>query len=74
MELYRFKDIRESKNLFQKDIANYLSITQCQYSRYENGIRSMPTEKLIMLAKFYNVSIDYLLGVTDARKPYPRAK
>ena len=72
MEFYRFKDIREDKDLLQTDIAKILKITQCQYSLYENGIRSIPIEKLIILAKYYNVSTDYLLGLTNERKPYPK--
>ena len=74
MEFYRFKDIREDRDLLQIDIAKVLNITQCQYSLYENGLWSMPIEKLIILAKFYNVSVDYLLGLTNERKPYPKAK
>ena len=45
MQLFRFKDIREDKDLLQVDIAKVLNITQCQYSLYENGLRSMPIEK-----------------------------
>lgn len=74
MEFYRFKDIREDRDLLQIDIAKVLNITQCQYSLYENGLWSMPIEKLIILAKFYNVSVDYLLGLTNESKPYPKAK
>lgn len=74
MEIYKFKDIRENRDLYQTDIAKVLKITQCQYSLYENGLRSMPIEKLIILAKYYNVSTDYLLGLTNERKPYPRIK
>lgn len=74
MEIYRFKDIREDRDLYQTDIAKILKITQCQYSLYENGLRSMPIEKLIILAKYYDVSTDYLLGLTNERKPYPKIK
>ena len=73
MEFYRFKD-REDRDLLQTDIAKVLNTTQCQYSLYENGIRSMPIEKLIILAKYYDVSVDYILGLTNERKPYPKAK
>lgn len=73
-EFYRFKDIREDRDLLQTDIAKVLNTTQCQYSLYENGIRSMPIEKLIILAKYYDVSVDYILGLTNERKPYPKAK
>ena len=74
MQLFRFKDIREDKDLLQVDIVEILNITQCQYSLYENVFRSMPIEKLIILANYYNVSTDYLLGLTNERKPYPKAK
>ena len=74
MECYRFKDIREDRDLLQTDIAIVLNTTQWQYSLYENGIRSMPIEKLIILAKYYDVSVDYILGLTNERKPYPKAK
>lgn len=74
MEFYRFKDIRGDRDLLQTDIAKVLNTTQCQYSLYENGIRSMPIEKLIILAKYYDVSVDYILGLTNERKPYPKAK
>ena len=57
-----------------KDVAKVLNITQCQYSLYENGLRSMPIEKLIILAKYYDVSVDYILGLTNERKPYPKIK
>lgn len=72
MQLFRFKDIREDKDFLQVDIVEILNITQCQYSLYENVFRSMPIEKLIILANYYNVSTDYLLGLTNERKPYPK--
>ena len=56
------------------DIAKVLKTSQVQYSKYERGIRVMPIDKIAMLAKFYDVSIDYLLGLTDIRKPYPKSK
>ena len=74
MESFRLKDIREDRDLLQSDIAKILNTTQSQYSLYENGLRTMPIEKLIILSKFYNVSTDYLLGLTNERKPYPRIK
>lgn len=60
MNLDRLKEIREDRDLLQKDIANVLNISQVQYSRYETGLRLMPVDKLAKLAQFYNVSIDYL--------------
>lgn len=74
INLNRLRDIREDRDLLQTDIAKVLNTTQCQYSLYENGIRSMPIEKLIILAKYYDVSVDYILGLTNERKPYPKAK
>lgn len=68
MELKRIKDLREDNDLYQKDVANYLNITQQQYSLYELGIREIPLDLLIKLAKFYKVSTDYLLGLTDKKK------
>lgn len=63
--------MREDKDLLQKDLANYLKCTQVCYSNYETGKRDIPTDVLIRLARFYNTSIDYLLGLTDYKTPYP---
>lgn len=65
--------MREDADLFQKDIAKYLQCTQVCYSQYELGKRDIPTEVLIALAKYYNTSTDYLLGLTDIREPYPKS-
>ena len=73
MNIQRLKEIREDKDLMQNDIAKLLNTTQQQYSKYELGIRSIPIEKLDKLADFYNVSVDYLIGRTDVRKPYPKS-
>lgn len=70
----RIKDLREDADLLQKDLAQYLHCSQVCYSYYEMGKRDIPTEVLIRLAAFYNTSIDYLLGVTDESRPYPRPK
>lgn len=70
----RLKDLREDKDLFQRDVANFLNIKQQQYSRYELLQNDVPTSILIELSLFYNTSIDYLLGLTDINKPYPRSK
>ncbi len=74
MNITRLKEVREDKDLLQKDIAKVLHITQVQYSRYETGLRLIPIDKLSKLANFYDVSIDYLVGNTDVRKPYPKSK
>ena len=60
----RIRNLREDSDLSQKDMAAYLNCTQVCYSYYEIGKRDIPTEVLIKLAKFYNVSTDYLLGLT----------
>ena len=73
MNIERLKEIREDKDLLQKDIAKILDITQVQYSRYETGVRVIPIYHLIKLTSFYNTSVDYLLGLTDERKPYPKS-
>ena len=67
----RLKELREDKDLFQKDIADYLKIDQSNYSKYELEKISIPLEYLKMLADFYNTSVDYILYRTDQRKPYP---
>ena len=61
----RLKDVREDRDLKQIDIAKVLGIKQTNYSRYERGIQMMGVDKYIILARFYNISVDYLLGLTD---------
>lgn len=70
----RIRDLREDHDLLQKDLAAYLKCSQVCYSNYENGRRDLPTEVLICLSEFYQTSVDYLLGLTDERTPYPRRK
>lgn len=74
MNISRLKEIREDRDIYQKDIALYLNIKQQQYSEYEIGKRLIPINYLSKLADYYNVSIDYLLGKTDVSKPYPKSK
>ena len=69
----RIRDLREDHNLLQKDVAAYLKCTQVCYSNYEMGKRDIPTDVLKALALFYDTSVDYLLGLTDEAKPYPRS-
>ena len=66
----RIRDLREDKDLTQKEIAEYLHIKQNTYSQYENGQRQIPINVLIALAKYYNTSTDYILGLTDNTEPY----
>ena len=64
------KDIREDRDITQKEIADYLHIKQNTYSQYESGKRQLPIEALIALADYYHVTTDYLLGVSDIPNPY----
>ena len=64
----RIRDLREDRDLKQKQLAEYLSCSQQVYSNYELGQRDIPTDVLIKLANFYHVSIDYLLGQTSNPK------
>ena len=66
----RIRELREDKDLLQRDLAEYLHCTQVAYSRYELGTRDIPTDVLIALARFHNTSTDYILGLTDNNKPY----
>ncbi len=69
----RFREIREDKDLLQKDIAKVINVSQQQYSRYEMESCEMSYGQLIILSDYYKVSIDYLLYNTDERKPYPKS-
>lgn len=70
----RLKDIREDQDITQQEMADYLHVKQNTYSQYENGHRQLPIEVLIRLALFFHTSTDYILGLTDERKPYTRAR
>lgn len=72
LNIQRLKEIREDKDLLQKDVAVFLKIKQQQYSEYEIGKRLIPINYLSELTDFYNTSIDYLLDKTNERKPYPK--
>ena len=67
----RLRDLREDRDLTQKQVAEYLHIRQNTYCQYESGRRQVPIETLIALAKYYKVSTDYILGLTNITKPYP---
>ena len=67
----RIRDLREDADLTQKAVADYLHIRQNTYSQYENRQRQIPIESMIKLARFYNVSTDYILGLTKIKTPYP---
>lgn len=66
----RLRDIREDRDITQKEIAEILHIRQNTYSQYESGKRQVPVEVIITLARYYRVSTDYLLGVSDIPNPY----
>ena len=68
----RLKDLREDNDRSQAEIGNLLNTTQQQYYKYEKGIQELPTRHLITLAEYYNTSADYILGITNSQKPYPR--
>ena len=72
--LNRLKDLREDKDLLQKDIANIFHLTQTNYSKYELGKINIPNELLIKFALFYNTSTDYILGITNNKKAYEKVK
>lgn len=74
MSKTRLKDLREDKDLYQKDIAKILNIKQQQYSRYETDETEISVTLLKELAIFYKTSTDYILKLTDENKPYPRKK
>ena len=70
----RLKDIREDRDIKQKELADYLHIKQNTYSQYENEQRGLPIDILIRLADYFNTSTDYILGRTNEKKPYPKSK
>ena len=74
MRYPRIREMREDKDLTQKDMADYLKCSQVSYSYYELGSRSIPTEILIQLARYHRTSTDYLLGLTDQNDPYPSSR
>ena len=70
----RLRDLREDHDFTQQTVADYLDMKQSQYSRYERGLRDLPTDVLIRLARLYGTSTDYLLGLTAEAAPYPAKK
>lgn len=69
----RLKELRKEKNMFQKNIASYLNMSQTGYSQYETEINDIPTDILKKLALLYNTSIDYILYLTDDKRPYAKS-
>lgn len=70
----RIRNLREDKDMTQQQMGELLQCSQRIYSNYECGDVDIPTEILIALAQFHKTSVDYLLGLTDEKKPYPRKK
>lgn len=70
----RIRELREDNDLTQAEMAKLLKCSQQTYSRYESHTTEMPLESLALLAEHYDTSVDYLLGLTDRRERYPRAK
>lgn len=68
----RIRDLREDKGLNQTEIAKILHTNQKVYSRYETEERTLPLQHLITLAKYYNVTTDYILGITNKKSEFPK--
>ena len=68
----RIRDLREDTDMNQTEFAKLLGMSQTGYSKYERGENDVPTEVLIKLAKIHKTSVDYLLGITDIKEPYPK--
>ena len=70
----RLRDLREDLDLSQQKLAEFLNVHQTTYSDYELGNLNIPVPILKKLADFYDTSVDYLIGRTDVKKPYPKCK
>lgn len=68
----RIKELREDNDKKQEEVAEYLNITQQQYSLYENAKRTMPMDLIILLARYYNVDMNYIAALSNIKKPYPK--
>ena len=68
----RIRAMREDHDLNQTKVARMLGMSQTGYSKYETGENDIPTQVLVKLALYYQTSVDYLLGLTNQQKPYPR--
>lgn len=72
MKFENIRNLRVDKGFTQKKIGEYLGISQNTYSQYEIGVLNYPVDVIVKLAELYGVSTDYLLGLTDEKKPYPK--
>ena len=70
----RIRDLRKDHDLTQDELARLLGMSQTGYSKYETGENDIPTNILITLSNYYNTFIDYLLGCTNIKKPYPKKR
>lgn len=70
--MIRMRNLREDNDLTQQEIAELLDTSQTMYARYERGANEMPIRHLIKLARYYDVSTDYLLGLTNIRAEFPK--
>lgn len=68
----RIREIREDSSLTQQKIADLLNIGQRTYADYESGKTRIPVDNLLILAKFYNVSLDYITGASNIKSEYPK--
>lgn len=68
----RIKDLREDNDKTQQQIAEYLGTSQTMYARYERGANEMPLRHLIRLARYYNVDMNYLCGLSNVKNPFPK--
>lgn len=66
----RIRNLREDNDKTQREVADYLFCDQSLYSKYERGLREVPVSIIIKLAKLYDTSTDYILDLTDCKKPY----
>ena len=72
--LEQLRGLREDMDLTQSDVAAFLNVSQNTYSDYEHGKINIPVSSLIKLAQYFDTSIDFIVGITRERKPYPRIK
>ena len=68
----RIRELREDHSLTQQKVANLLHIGQRTYADYESGKTRIPIDNIMILARFYNTSMDYITGASNVQKPYPK--
>lgn len=74
MKYSQIKELREDSDIGQKEIAKFLKISRSAYANYENGLRNIPIEILSQIADYHKTSVDFLIGKTDIKEPYPHSK